>query len=144
MDMIIPRTFDGHTFVFSPEGWLNLSAAAKAFGKRLGNFMGKPSTWTAMEAVEDAIGERCWFMMDGQMWAHPKFSRFFVAWLEPKVEAWWSFEIDSVLNGTYTPDEAADAISATIEWLAPGEADNPRIVKNVIAHCLGRILPDGH
>ncbi|PZU54862.1 MAG: hypothetical protein DI561_03615 [Thauera sp.] len=144
MDMIIPRTFNGRTLVFSPEGWLNISAAALAFGRQLGNFMGKPSTWTAMEAVEDAIGERCWFMMDGQMWADPQFSRFFTAWLGPRAEAWWSFEIDSVLKGTFTPDQAADAISATIEWLVPGEADSPRIVKNVIAQCLDRILPDCH
>lgn len=142
MDMIIPRMYNGHTFFFSPDGWLNISAAASAHGKRLDHFMGKSSTWEAIEAVEDTFGERCWFLMEGQMWAHPKFSRFFAAWLGPKVEAWWAVEIDSVLNGTFTPEQAADAISATAEWLVPGEASNPHIWRNVISHCLDRILPD--
>lgn len=141
MDMIIPRTFDGHTFIFSPEGWLNISAAATAFGKRLGHFMGKPSTWAAMEAVEDAIGERCWFMMDGQMWADPEFSRFFTAWLGPRAEAWWSFEIDSVLNGTFTPDQAADAIRATMCHHVPSVARHPEALEEAVANCMLLLFP---
>lgn len=36
---LITRDYEGHTFLFREDGYFNMTKAAKAFGKRMDNFL---------------------------------------------------------------------------------------------------------
>jgi hypothetical protein len=82
-------TLNGHTLTFREDGWFNMTKAAKAFGKPLGNFWVAKDTRAYLEEVtrleapslkSSEAPTPLFFANKGRnpgTWAHPKLAVFF-------------------------------------------------------------------
>jgi phage antirepressor YoqD-like protein len=113
---IVVREFEGQAFRFREDGFFNMTAAAKTFGKRLDNFMRSPATKEYMDALRNSLNLRELTVAaaghKGGTYAHPKLAVFFARWLSPRFAVWCDAAIDDLLRGraelTVTkPEESA-------------------------------------
>lgn len=103
---LITKTFDSPKgplqFTFRKDGWLNMTAAARHFGKDLSNWLRSPETQEyieilkSVEFTEYVQAERGRF---GGTWAHPKLAVFFARWLDVRFAVWCDMAIDDILRG---------------------------------------------
>lgn len=106
---LISRTFvmPGEDFdyevpiVFREDGYINMTKAAKAFGKRLQHFTESPATLEYMQEFEAITGIRCLVAKRGGAkgqagtWCHPKLAVFFARWLDVRFAVWCDLMIGS-------------------------------------------------
>jgi len=127
---IVVRDFEGQAFQFREDGFFNMTAAAKTFGKRPDNFMRSPATKEYIAALcrsldlsdRDLIathkGGSAWEAgmptpgSRGGTWGHPKLAVVFARWLSADFAVWCDAAINDLLRGraelTITrPEESA-------------------------------------
>jgi len=104
---LITRDYNGHTFTFRPDGWLNMTKAAKAMCKNLSHFWQSPDTEVyvkelarvtgkgtdSVEFVETKLGRT------GGSFAHPKLAVFFARWLDVRFAVWCDAMIEDIIKG---------------------------------------------
>jgi hypothetical protein len=107
----ITRDFNGTPFVFREDGWFNMTKAAKAYGKALGNFWVAKDTRAYLEEVtrleaaslKSSDAPTTLFVANKGRnpgtWAHPKLAVFFARWLDVRFAVWCDAMIDDILKG---------------------------------------------
>lgn len=110
--------------VIRPDGYFNMTKAAKEFGKLLTNFWSNEGTWIYIEALVKREGklhgipcsslktpeiERRKLLKQvlvetsagthGGTWAHPRLATKFACWLDPAFEVECMYMIDEILKG---------------------------------------------
>lgn len=103
----ITKTYNDKPFVFREDGWFNMTAAAKAYGKLVPKFMELPSTKEYIAALKENVRESDVYTAtrgrNGGTWAHPKLAVFFARWLDVKFAVWCDAMIDDIVKGIYLP-----------------------------------------
>lgn len=85
---LVARTYNGLPITFREDGYINMTKAAKHFGKRLPNFWRSPETQEYIEALEQGLNlSVCSAKRGGApgqagTWCHPKLAVFFARWLD--------------------------------------------------------------
>jgi len=101
---LITKTYTANSAVltFREDGWFNMTKAAKAFGKRLQNFMDNQESKEYMTALTHSISSELTETKMGRQggtWAHPKLAVFFARWLDTKFAVRCDAIIDDILRG---------------------------------------------
>ncbi len=97
---LLSHTFEGHTFLFREDGYINMTKAAKAFGKQLNNFWKRPETKEYMKALAELSGSTFKsndlkqavpgnrYVPGAGTYGHPKLAVFFARWLDVRFAVW--------------------------------------------------------
>ncbi|MQY51280.1 KilA-N domain-containing protein [Rhodocyclus gracilis] len=97
---LLSHTFEGHTFLFREDGYINMTKAAKAFGKKLSHFWASHQTKEYMEALSQMPGFRGIKLVIssrgryGETWVHPKLTVFTARWLDVRFAVWCDLVIE--------------------------------------------------
>ncbi|MBK1679753.1 KilA-N domain-containing protein [Rhodocyclus tenuis] len=103
------KNANGHTFLFREDGYINMTKAAKAFGKKLDNFWRNEGTSEYIEALKEGLHTHSYsrefndgFIQtfqgrNGGTWCHPKLAIFFARWLDVRFAVW----CDLMSRGSY-------------------------------------------
>lgn len=83
------HNYNGLPITFREDGYINMTKAAKHFGKKLSNFWRNPDTWEYLEALKalpqfegtDLFVAKRGGNLQGS-WCHPKLAVFFARWLD--------------------------------------------------------------
>lgn len=113
----------GLPIVFRQDGYINMTKAAKAFGKKLVHFWSNKETDEYLLALASALGlihrdSGVWSQSDVRdaqdalvvakrggrpgnagTWCHPKLAVFFARWLDVRFAVWCDLMIDNILRG---------------------------------------------
>lgn len=114
----LTKDFNGLPIVFREDGYINMTKAAKAFGKKDAyEFIRLPSTQDYIHAIaqvyieEGKAGifpvneEGAHMLYDvkkgryGGTFCHPKLAVFFARWLDVRFAVWYDLMIDNILKG---------------------------------------------
>ncbi len=111
MSNVIAKEFQGDIFQFREDGYFNMTAAAKAFGKRLDHFMKSEEATLYISKLDKVLTtpKRGEFSLspsvveprmgrNGGTWAHPKLAVYFARWLDLDFAIWCDMVIDDILN----------------------------------------------
>lgn len=102
---VIVRPYKGLEFSFREDGYINMTKAAKHFGKRIDNFKMLPTTAEYVVALEQTLGIRVWEAKRGGAkghsgtWCHPRMAVFFARWLDARFAVWADLMIENILKG---------------------------------------------
>ena len=105
---LITREWNDKTFLFREDGYFNMTKAAKAFDKRLDNFMVAPDTETYIEALSLFSRDKKIVEVkrgNGNLpgvgtWGHPKLAIFFARWLDVRFAVACDMMIEDILKGS--------------------------------------------
>lgn len=105
---------DSTVLVFRNDGWFNMTKAANAFGKDLGEFMESPQTVEHINGLSKYFSDEKFFVTkygsarhpSAGTWAHPKLAVLFGYWIGIKFGVWCELAIDDILR-THRAQEAA-------------------------------------
>lgn len=124
--------FNGLPIVFREDGYINMTKAAKHFGKDLKEFFKNKGTKEYFKAMEVMGGippitlkqakRGNQFVADAGTYGHPKLAVFFARWLDVRFAVWCDLMIDNILKGhiqttVVVPTEEALALKATTDRL---------------------------
>lgn len=90
----ITKDFNGLPIVFREDGYINMTKAAKHFGKKLSNFWDSQQTadylWAMSQFPEFQVVEITEAKKGryGGTFCHPKLAVFFARWLSPEFAVW--------------------------------------------------------
>ncbi len=104
MDSII-KDFNGLSIVFREDGYINMTKAAKHFGKKLESFFDSPTTKEYMKELLKMPGFQGIKLVitsrgrNGETWVHPKMAVFVARWLSIPFAVWCDLMIDNILKG---------------------------------------------
>lgn len=87
----ITKDFNGLPIVFREDGYINMTKAAKVFGKRLQDFMDLKTTSEYAGAFLQITGNPCFQSKRGNgggTYGHPKLAVFFARWLDVRFAVW--------------------------------------------------------
>lgn len=92
------------TFSFRPDGWFNMTKAAKAFGKDARKFFLTQETQEYIDALRLIVPKTVQLTEAskgryGGTWAHPKLAVFFARWLDVRFAVWCDAAIEDILKG---------------------------------------------
>lgn len=105
---IVSVAINGLPITFREDGYINMTKAAKHFGKKPIKFLELPSTGEYLEAMAEASKVRksdlVWAKRGGApgqsgTWCHPKLAVFFARWLDVRFAVWCDLMIDNILHG---------------------------------------------
>lgn len=91
---IVSVAINGLPITFREDGYINMTKAAKHFGKQLNNFWKSPDTEAYVEALEQTLKSNVWSAKRGGApgqsgtWCHPKLAVFFARWLDVRFAVW--------------------------------------------------------
>lgn len=98
--------YNNQPFVFREDGYINMTKAAKAFGKQLNNFWKSPETREYVEVLSEVSNIQIEGLTNvyrgGRTpgtWCHPKLAVFFARWLDVRFAVWCDLMIDNILKG---------------------------------------------
>lgn len=96
---------------FSQDAFLNATAIAKQFGKRVQNYLKSEQTQEYITALAEALfgaskqNQLVIIKKGGNgtqgTWLHPKLAIDFARWLNPKFAVWCDMQIEKILKGEY-------------------------------------------
>lgn len=101
--------------MFREDGYINMTKAARNFGKDLSNFSRSPETIEYIEALTQAVkftdcsiiqARRGGAKGNSGTWCHPKLAVFFARWLDVRFAVWCDLAIDNILRGNLVVDVA--------------------------------------
>lgn len=93
---------DIYEVIFRTDGYLNMTKAARSFGKRLQDFMDSKQTKEYADAFQQITGIPCFESKRGNgggTYGHPKLAVFFARWLDVRFAVWCDLMIDNILRG---------------------------------------------
>lgn len=129
---IVSVAINGLPITFREDGYINMTKAAKHFGKKLSNFWRNPDTWEYLEALKalpqfegtDLFVAKRGGNLQGS-WCHPKLAVFFARWLDVRFAVWCDLMIDNILKGhiqtqvVVATEEALGVMTLGIHTKAP-------------------------
>lgn len=129
----VTKDFNGLPIVFREDGYINMTKAAKHFGKDLSNFWRLPSTQEYLYALADMAfetgnsvkitelpGGGYSFTESkkgryGGTFCHPKLAVFFARWLDVRFAVWCDLMIDNILQGNIQTSVVVPTVEAVAE-----------------------------
>lgn len=125
-------------FTFREDGWINMTKAAKAFGKDLSNFMRAKETKEYLEALSEALSVNSdelnliEIKRGGGLppsvgtWGHPRLAVFSARWLDIKCAVFCDSVVDDLIRGSANltvikPDQSS-AMASSREYISALEA----------------------
>lgn len=97
--------------MFREDGYINMTKAAKHFGKKLDNFWRTTETKEYIRALKEALHThshsrelndgfiQTFQGRNGGTFCHPKLAVFFARWLDVRFAVWCDLMIDNILQG---------------------------------------------
>ena len=110
-DSNITKDFNGLPIVFREDGYINMTKAAKHFGKDLSNFTRSPETLAYLAAFGQTVEYMDCLMIHAKRggakgtagtWCHPKLAVFFARWLDVRFAVWCDLMIDNHPTGQHS------------------------------------------
>ena len=113
MNTIQNLSFDSVTVSFNNNGYLNASAIAKHFGKRVPDFIKTEQNQEYIAALAEHLSKTKKIVLDRNQlvivkhggnqsgtWLHPKLAIHFARWLDPRFAVWCDEQIEHILSGS--------------------------------------------
>lgn len=113
MNTIQNLSFDSVTVSFNNNGYLNASAIAKHFGKRVPDFIKTEQNQEYIAALAEHLSKTKKIVLDKNQlvivkhggnqsgtWLHPKLAIHFARWLDPRFAVWCDEQIEHILSGS--------------------------------------------
>ena len=125
MNTIQNLSFDSVTVSFNNNGYLNASAIAKHFGKRVPDFIKTEQNQEYIAALAEHLSKTKKIVLDKNQlvivkhggnqsgtWLHPKLAIHFARWLDPRFAVWCDEQIEHILSGSLKLETRDVALSA--------------------------------
>ena len=125
MNTIQNLSFDSVTVSFNNNGYLNASAIAKHFGKRVPDFIKTEQNQEYIAALAEHLSKTKKIVLDKNQlvivkhggnqsgtWLHPKLAIHFARWLDPRFAVWCDEQIEHILSGSLKLEAHSMALSA--------------------------------
>lgn len=125
--MNLIKSFSGVAVSFNQDGYLNASAIAKHFGKRVPDFLKTEQNQEYISALAEHLSKTLKIVFDknqlvivkkgspangGGTWLHPKLAIHFARWLDPRFAVWCDEQIEQILSGSLKLESRDVALSA--------------------------------
>jgi len=105
---IIRLDYQGFDQGFNEDGWVNATAAAERFGKRIADWLENQETKDYVKALAQILNvpkERDLIKAkrgrNGGTWLHPKLAVSFARWLDVRFAIWCDVQIDGLVRGNH-------------------------------------------
>lgn len=134
-------SFSQFSVSFQENGYLNATAIAKQYGKRVGDYLRNERTQEYIEALAENLSRTRKITLDKNQlvvvknggigngtWLYPKLAVDFARWLNPKFAVWCDEQIEILLNG-----KISDGIKP-----AKTTADDRTPLRQAVAALVGR------
>ena len=134
-------SFSQFSVSFQENGYLNATAIAKQYGKRVGDYLRNERTQEYIEALAENLSRTRKITLDKNQlvvvknggigngtWLYPKLAVDFARWLNPKFAVWCDEQIEALLNG-----KVSDGIKP-----AKTTADDRTGLRQAVAALVGR------
>ena len=117
--MNVIKSFGDIAVSFRNDGFLNASAIAAHFGKRVPDFLKTEQNQEYISALAEHLSKTLKIVFDknqlvivkkgspangGGTWLHPKLAIHFARWLDPRFAVWCDEQIEQILSGSLKPD----------------------------------------
>ncbi|MHA7681991.1 KilA-N domain-containing protein [Cupriavidus sp. PET2-C1] len=106
MTRVVPFDYQGEAVSFTADGWINATAVAASFGKRLDHWLANAETQKYLSALAAILNTRNPGDLvrtrrghNGGTWLHPKLGVVFARWLDVRFAVWCDARIDDLLRG---------------------------------------------
>lgn len=121
MNAIQSFQFNNIPVSFRQDGYLNATAVATHFGKRVPDFIKTEQNQEYINALAEHISKTTKVVLDKNQlvivkhggnnrgtWLHPKLAIHFARWLDPKFAVWCDEQIEQILSGSPNPKTTVD------------------------------------
>ena len=109
---------------FRDDGYLNATAIAAHFGKRVPDFIKTEQNQEYINALAEHISKTTKIVLDRNQlvivkhggnnrgtWLHPKLAIHFARWLDPKFAVWCDEQIEQIISGSLQPKLAQTTVA---------------------------------
>lgn len=123
--MNLIKSFSGVAVSFNQDGYLNASAIAKHFGKRVPDFLKTEQNQEYISALAEHLSKTKKIVLEENQlvivkhggnqsgtWLHPKLAIHFARWLDPRFAVWCDEQIEHILSGSLKLETRDVALSA--------------------------------
>lgn len=125
--MNVIKSFGDIAVSFRNDGFLNASAIAAHFGKRVPDFIKTEQNQEYIAALAEHLSKTLKIVFDknqlvivkkgspangGGTWLHPKLAIHFARWLDPRFAVWCDEQIEHILSGSLKLETRDVALSA--------------------------------
>ena len=125
--MNLIKSFGDIAVSFRNDGFLNASAIAAHFGKRVPDFLKTEQNQEYISALAEHLSKTLKIVFDknqlvivkkgspangGGTWLHPKLAIHFARWLDPRFAVWCDEQIEQILSGSLKLETRDVALSA--------------------------------
>ena len=126
--MNVIKSFGDIAVSFRNDGFLNASAIAAHFGKRVPDFLKTEQNQEYISALAEHLSKTLKIVFDknqlvivkkgspangGGTWLHPKLAIHFARWLDPRFAVWCDEQIEQILSGSLKLDNQTSADQRT-------------------------------
>ena len=124
--MNLIKSFSGVAVSFNQDGYLNASAIAKHFGKRVPDFLKTEQNQEYISALAEYLSKTKKIVLEENQlvivkhggnqsgtWLHPKLAIHFARWLDPRFAVWCDEQIEQILSGSLKLDSQTSADQRT-------------------------------
>ena len=121
MNSIKTVSFGNFLVSFRDDAFLNATAIAKQYGKRVGDYLRNDRTQEYIEALAENLSRTRKITLNKKQlvavknggtnngtWLHPKLAIDFARWLDPKFAVWCDEQIEQILSGSPSPKTTVD------------------------------------
>ena len=123
--MNLIKSFSGVAVSFNQDGYLNASAIAKHFGKRVPDFLKTEQNQEYISALAEYLSKTKKIVLEENQlvivkhggnqsgtWLPPKLAIHFARWLDPRFAVWCDEQIEHILSGSLKLETRDVALSA--------------------------------
>lgn len=116
MNQVQSFNFGNVSVSFRDDGYLNATAIAAHFGKRVPDFIKTEQNQEYINALAEHISKTTKIVLDRNQlvivkhggnnrgtWLHPKLAIHFARWLDPKFAVWCDEQIEQIISGSLQP-----------------------------------------
>ena len=123
MNQVQSFNFGNVSVSFRDDGYLNATAIASHFGKRVPDFIKTEQNQEYINALAEHISKTTKIVLDRNQlvivkhggnnrgtWLHPKLAIHFARWLDPKFAVWCDEQIEQIISGSLQPQSPRKAL----------------------------------
>ncbi|MFU8618199.1 KilA-N domain-containing protein [Neisseria sp. LACPHL-SPEC-2024-00856] len=123
MNQVQSFNFGNVSVSFRDDGYLNATAIAAHFGKRVPDFIKTEQNQEYINALAEHISKTTKIVLDRNQlvivkhggnnrgtWLHPKLAVHFARWLDPKFAVWCDEQIEQIISGRLKPQAPRQAL----------------------------------
>ena len=124
MNQVQSFNFGNIAVSFRDDGYLNATAIAAHFGKRVPDFIKTEQNQEYINALAEHISKTTKIVLDRNQlvivkhggnnrgtWLHPKLAIHFARWLDPKFAVWCDEQIEQIISGSLQPKLAQTTVA---------------------------------